>query len=379
MNKEQLNEKLINALCKEFQSVWLINLSDLSLKMFASESDAHILEGIRLVSAMKNYDEARNYYIDNFVVEHSRPRMVEETKIDNVLKKTAGGDSFFVEYGRVVGDLTNYNQLRFDRIFDEDGKTEYLLMGFRDIDVRMKAEIDDLTGLLTRQAFFDKAEELLLDCPDEQFDIIISDIVDFKKVNETYGAKIADEILSWEGNYIASHRSDGMLCGRYGGDQMAVFGTHTSIMRWMADSFHEHFIEELNNNGLPDIVIKFGAYLDIRHDQSVISSCDKAHMALNSIKRHYVKDIAFYDDKLKSQIDKQRRIEDSMYDSLKNGDFKVFYQPKHDAKTGELVGAEALIRWIHPEYGFMSPADFIPMFEQNGFIFENDKYVWRKT
>lgn len=379
MVRENINEELIKVFCKEFQAIWLIDIRDMTFEVFSSEEQRDIAGSEKFVSSMKFYDQALQWYIDECVLDYSKMRVSEETNIENVLERTKDGKPFFVEYGRVFNDSKNYNQLCFDRINDENGELQYVVLGFRDIDVRKKAEIDDLTGLLTRHAFLKKAEEMMAEYPDEQFDVIISDIVDFKKFNETYGSKTADDILRWEGRFLLDMRTDDMLIGRYGGDQMVIFGAHGSMLMVSSDDSRDRFYESEKHNGLPDIVIKFGAYFDIRHDQSVLASCDMAHMALNSIKRHYVKDMALYDDKMKNRLDKQRRIEESMHDSLKNGDFKVYYQPKHEAKTGKLIGAEALIRWIHPEYGFMSPADFIPLFEQNGFIVENDMYVLRKT
>lgn len=73
------------------------------------------------------------------------------------------------------------------------------------------------------------------------------------------------------------------------------------------------------------------------------------------------------------------KIEQHMEQALREERFMVYYQPKHDTQTGKLVGAEALIRWVHPDLGFVSPGDFIPVFEKNGFIFEVDTYVWGKS
>ena len=75
----------------------------------------------------------------------------------------------------------------------------------------------------------------------------------------------------------------------------------------------------------------------------------------------------------------QSVIEESMHTALRDEQFQVYYQPKHDTQTGKLVGAEALIRWVHPELGFLSPGTFIPVFERTGFIAEVDAYVWGKT
>lgn len=379
MKNEHLRDNLIEIFCKEYQSIWLIDCVTQQMEAFYADVDSSIPESIETVTSMENYESARLWYIENNVVEHHRKRLLAQTQFDNLLKKTENGNTYFVEYRRISDGVINYNQLCFDRINDDEGNIQYLMMGFRNIDIRKKAELDDITGLLSRHIFFNKAEELLNNYPDEQFDIIISDIVDFKKINETYGIEVADEILRWIGKYLAPLNNDKRIVGRYGGDQIAIMGSHDEISYCISDEFHSNYINSEKKNGLPNIITKFGIYENIRHDRSIISSCDRAHMALSSIKRHYYTDLAFYDDKLKEQLDKQRRIENSMYESLNNGDFKVYYQPKHDAVSGKLVGAEALIRWIHPVYGFMSPADFIPLFEQNGFIIENDMYVWRKT
>lgn len=89
--------------------------------------------------------------------------------------------------------------------------------------------------------------------------------------------------------------------------------------------------------------------------------------------------MAKYEEKLLIEHERKERIEECMREALENNQFRVYYQPKHDANTGELTGAEALIRWEHPEYGFMSPGEFIPIFEDNGFITEVDNFVWKKT
>lgn len=379
MFTEQINNQILNILSKQYQSVWLIKLEDLSLVTFSENKRKSFPQNIEAVQKMNNYDDARIWYIENNVVDYSKKRLLDQTSIDNVIHELSGEDSFYIEYGRQVGNKRNFNQIIYDKIVNSDNETEYILMGFRDIEITKKSEIDDMTGLLTRAVFFDRAEEIIHDNPDEQFDVILSDIVDFKKINETYGVAVADSILKWNGDFLLSNRVKDTIIGRFGGDQMAIFGPHSSMSIITSTKLREEFNKAERENGLPSAIWKFGVYEYIPHDSSIVAICDKAHMALNTIKHHYIKDMAFYTDEIAREFEKQRRIENSMYKSLEEGDFQVYYQPKHDSKTGALVGAEALIRWIHPEYGFMSPADFIPLFEQNGFIVENDRFVWRRT
>lgn len=379
MTKEQKKDKLIQFLCKEYQAVVLIDLVNMTRDFFTADEEHSILESGKFAAQMESYEKTRLWYIDNYVVEEDRRMLLEKTSVETVLDETKNGKLYYVEYSRIKDGKVNYNQLCFDSVVDDDGNTRYVILGFRNIDSERKAEIDDLTGLLTRHAFLEKAEKMMAGNPDKNFNIIISDIVDFKKINETYGIKTADKILKWNGNYLSKVMSDKVLVGRYSGDQMVIFAAEDDYDEATKKIGGEEYLEAMKSNGLPDVVIKFGLYKNIRHDASILSSCDKAHLALNSIKNHYDITGASYDDRFIEALDKKRRIEDSMYPSLKNGDFKVYYQPKHEARTGKLVGAEALIRWIHPEYGFMSPADFIPLFEKNGFIVENDKYVWERT
>ena len=82
---------------------------------------------------------------------------------------------------------------------------------------------------------------------------------------------------------------------------------------------------------------------------------------------------------MRSDIVKEQKLSSEMVEALENGQFEVYYQPQYDYENNSLVGAEALVRWNHPEKGMISPAVFIPMFERNGFITVLDEYVWEKA
>ena len=88
---------------------------------------------------------------------------------------------------------------------------------------------------------------------------------------------------------------------------------------------------------------------------------------------------AIYDDTLRNQLLREQAITDSMESALSQNQFLVYLQPKYRIKDEVLVGAEALVRWNHPVWGFLSPAEFIPLFEKNGFITRLDRFVWEKA
>jgi len=123
--------------------------------------------------------------------------------------------------------------------------------------------------------------------------------------------------------------------------------------------------------------VKFGIYDNVEKDIPISIMCDRAIMALRTIKHQYGKMVAIYDQRMRQQYMKEQQIQECMEEALNEKQFKVYYQPKHDAVSGELIGGEALVRWIHPVYGFMSPGEFLPIFEKNGFISTLDKYVYR--
>ena len=379
MNPDNLLKKINGRMCSEFQSIWLVDAKDLSMSLFYENEEDSFPGSVANVLSQNSYIEARDWYVNTCVVESDKKRVLESSSVEKVLDNTVDGNVYFIEYNRICRDIINYNQICYARIENDNDELEYILLGFRNIDVRKSIEIDELTGMYTRSAFFRRAEELINSDSETQYDLMISDIVDFKEINETYGPNVGDEILQWLGKYFAQFLSTTTLVGRYGGDQFVMLTTHEALEDITAPKSLQSFEESLNENGLPPVVVKFGIYENIAPDKSVLYVCDMAHTALNSIKHHYEKKIAYYDTNLRVALEKHRKIESSMHQALKDEQFKVYYQPKHDTKTGKLVGAEALVRWIHPEYGFMSPADFIPLFERNGFIVKVDNYVWNRT
>ena len=90
-------------------------------------------------------------------------------------------------------------------------------------------------------------------------------------------------------------------------------------------------------------------------------------------------EIVFYNQSLHEKLISQNQLLDSVNDAIKNKEFRLYLQSKVNMVTGKVIGAEALIRWIHPELGFISPGEFIPLLEKEGYIYEVDKYIWEEA
>lgn len=240
-----------------------------------------------------------------------------------------------------------------------------------------EVEFDDLTGVFTRQAFFHHAQKVLQDNPDIDFTVVISDIQDFSLVKERYGIKVANDLLLRNVALLRKAQVENYIFGRYDDNQFVVMAPSSGCYAEVRKQRRGRLTIPLPEEGV--VVLKFGVKRSIEHDISIKEHCRHALMALDTIKHVYGVNYAMFDDDMQKFYDRRIAIERSMVKALENEEFQIFYQPKHDSRTGELIGAEALVRWTHPEFGFLSPAEFIPVFEQTGFISEVDFYAWKRT
>ena len=124
------------------------------------------------------------------------------------------------------------------------------------------------------------------------------------------------------------------------------------------------------------MAVKLGIYEITDRSIPVEQMCDRALLVVDSIKGIYNRYVAVYDETIREKLLREKEITDVMSSALEEGQFIVYLQPKFSLKDNLITGAEALVRWIHPEWGFMSPGEFIPLFEKNDFIPCLDQYVW---
>ena len=232
---------------------------------------------------------------------------------------------------------------------------------------------DSLTGLYSREYFFTKVRDVLAEHPETEYSLICSNIENFKLFNDAYGNAEGDRLLR-EGADIAKKltRSPGFV-GRYSADRFVCLQERGQI-KLDREQF-DFGVSPLMHS----VVMRWGIYEIVDRSIPVEQMCDRAMLAANSIKGQYDRYFAIYDEKLRDKLLREKAITDSMEAALAEGQFTVHLQPKYSL-TGEcLAGAEALVRWIHPQFGFMSPGEFIPLFEKNGFISRLDQYVWEQV
>lgn len=234
---------------------------------------------------------------------------------------------------------------------------------------------DHLTGLYSKEFFYEKAREQILAHPEQKHTILCSNIENFKLFNDIFGISAGDHLLREIADMYRDLMEGDDICGRFNADRFLLL--HSGSER-------EDYTRLLELNPktvgrIEGVMLKFGIYEVSDLSVSLEKMCDRALLAANSIKGQYNENFAVYDDTLRTKLLREQRITDCMETALSEGQFTVYLQPKISLSDDRLAGAEALVRWIHPEMGFLSPGEFIPLFEKNGFITQLDKFIWEQV
>lgn len=238
-------------------------------------------------------------------------------------------------------------------------------------------QYDSLTGLYSKTFFCQRTKELLARHPERDFDIICSDVENFKLINDVLGNKAGDDLLREIADCFRAYTGTDGVCGRLNSDRFVCL---VERGRTYSDEVFLELSKKigiLSNNKSVDI--KWGIYAIEERDLPVEQMCDRAMLAVQSIKGKYGCYYAIYNNSLRDKLLRQQAIIDSMESALRDGQFQVYFQPKYRIRDDHLAGAEALVRWTHPQWGMLSPAEFIPLFEKNGFITKLDQFVWEEV
>lgn len=237
---------------------------------------------------------------------------------------------------------------------------------------------DPVTNLLTEKIFYERAQVMLEENLGQAFDIIAVDIERFKIINDAFGTAAGNQLLSDLSVCLLDIRVDEKsLFARIRADLFAVLVPREEGVYGRLEHSLNCF---LKNYPLPmRLTVKIGVYQIEERDIPVERMCDRAFIAAGSIKGMYAEKIVFYNNAMREKMLFEQKILDTMVEALEQGQFQIHLQPKVRVNTEEVVGAEALVRWEHPELGLLSPADFLPVFERNGFIYSLDLYVWHKV
>lgn len=231
---------------------------------------------------------------------------------------------------------------------------------------------DKLTQIYNRETFCASTDKLLSVNPSVKYSIIMWDIKNFKVINELFGSDKGDKILILIADTLKSLVGNNGIYGRMESDKFVV-----CIPASLCDinSIINKMDMTLNSANIVDYNLKiFSGIYNIINDEKIPidQMCDRANMALKSAKRDYVNRYSYYDSEMRKMVMEEELILNDMDTALQNQQFKVCYQPIFSVTSGKPIAAEALVRWMHPDRGVISPQKFITVFENNKFITKLD-------
>lgn len=235
---------------------------------------------------------------------------------------------------------------------------------------------DRLTGVYNKERFCEKSRRYIRSHAKEELLILCTDIKDFKMINDFLGTQLGDAVLVNFAGILREQVTKAIVFGRLVNDVFTVLIKKEDFDETVftrEDS--QDFFAGLDRDLTFPIVNYVGVYEITDRELPVSVMCDRARMAIATIKGEYNQKVAYYEDSMRNGILHEQELISGLAEAIRNEELQMYLQPQ-TAADGSLLGAEALVRWIHPQKGMISPGDFIPVFEKNGLISNVDKYIW---
>ncbi|WP_432662014.1 EAL domain-containing protein [Wukongibacter baidiensis] len=333
-------------------------------------------------------DEIRDAFINDIIV----PNDHREEASDNT-KKVTTGDVVRVESIRKnkEGRLIDVDILGYPIV--HDGKQVGIYAIYRDITgeklrerkIKNLAIRDSLTGLYNRSSFVDRLNLEIEKAKENRQNLAIMfiDVDGFKSINDNLGHVSGDKVLRIVSRRIKKCLSRDDIVGRVGGDEFIVLSSNIKdsheivrkTKKIMSRFEKPIYIKEYKFYITISIGIAFYP-INGQHSEALIKNAD---VAMYRAKEYSGNRYEFYTSNLHEKIKEEFIIVNALRKAQERGEFSLYYQPIVDLQTDRIVGAEALIRWKHPKYGYIPPSKFIPIAESRGFIGTVGKWVLKEA
>lgn len=250
--------------------------------------------------------------------------------------------------------------------------------------VKRMAYYDFLTDLPNHRLFEKKLEKAIHHAEqlNEQFAVMFIDLDRFKYINDSMGNIVGDQILKQIAQNVQGQVRRGDLVGRQGGDEFVIL--LPNIDKKEASKIAERLIESLGKplifNDI-DIFVNTSIGISLYPEDGVTSKelIRHANIAMYQSKQNEWNSYHFFTKALYQEAAEKSLLSSELRWAIEKNQLTLHYQPQIDLKTGKISGVEALVRWHHPEYGMISPARFIPLAEESGFIISIGKWVLEKA
>jgi diguanylate cyclase (GGDEF)-like protein/PAS domain S-box-containing protein len=248
--------------------------------------------------------------------------------------------------------------------------------------VRHLAFYDSLTGLPNRTMFENEISRCLSQKQLESFMIAYIDIDNFKAINDSMGHQVGDLFLTYFADCLRAEIGEPNFAARLGGDEFAILFFHIN-----KEELLEH-IEVIrrrisktwsieNYQFFISMSIGVVCYPHDGRDSNILLK--NADIAMYEAKREGKNRVLFYQEKINEQNFKHMKMINNLQYGIDEEQFVLYYQPQFDLVSRKIIGMEALVRWIHPQEGFISPVDFIPVAEESGQIYKLERWIVTKA
>lgn len=244
-----------------------------------------------------------------------------------------------------------------------------------------KTNKDVLTGYSNFSQFIDDAQSMLK-YKEARYAIGYIDVSNFKSINDNYGRTQGDNVLKVVANKINDLVVPNGIFARRFADRFVFLIAYMDIksLSYIVDTYLSEIDYEVEGMDTSiRIKCNCGIYQIVDLNESIEEMIDKAAIATKLSKNSISSSVTVLDKQVSNKIKRNQEITYKMTDAYNNREFVVFIQPKVSMLNGKIVGGEALVRWQSPTEGMIPPFQFIPLFEQNGFVTKLDFYVLERV
>jgi diguanylate cyclase (GGDEF)-like protein/PAS domain S-box-containing protein len=280
-------------------------------------------------------------------------------------------------------------------VLDEAGEPQYLIKTHEDVTNRRQTEArmahmayhDGLTDLPNRAAFLQALAQMIEACEDtgEEFAVLSVDLDGLKEVNDVFGHATGDKLLIEVAHRLQASARGGVVA-RLSGDEFGLIidGKQPVAGVLLAEQLAEVIAKEFQIDGKSVRTgVTTGISIFPHNGADAASLLANAGAALFRAKAKSRGSITIYEPEMDQQIRDRRVLHQDLSLAIKNGELSLHYQPQAKSRdtvaASEIIGFEALARWLHPVRGFVSPVDFIPLAEESGLIVEMGEWILREA
>lgn len=320
------------------------------------------------------YEGYRSYSSHRAVVESERERFKKCVELSTIKEGLRKDKQYFFTIHETdkTGEvrLKRYSYIYIDERVD-------IIVGARE-DITEFSEKDVLTGGYNRQGFIRITERLLNEVPDRtKYAVLFFNVKNFKAVNELFGVESGDVVLQNIFRTLTYSKLSPVITARVESDHFVCLVENKNLdFEELTSVCDNKFVKD---GKCMNLIIRCGIFYVEEKPMKISGMIDRAKLAKRYITDEYVQPYMVYDHSMQVAYIDKAKLAGELQEGIAKEQFKVYYQPVIDTKTGKIASAEALIRWIHPDKGFISPALFIPALEENGHISELDFYVLKKV